>query len=157
MSFDALELVSTGVGAVAWIFMLKEDDNAKLWELIGSMSIVAIMGANPFLGLAAIAAAAYSMIRDKKARVLPISLGKGAITAGIGSALFLLMGFPFLVELVIVITVLTILRKHNRIGRDSIKTVLPWVKQKNQDLRSVTKGKGSSSVDQPYDSAPVRT
>ena len=111
LSFDAFEVLSTGLGAVGILFCLSRDDQRKLSEILGAMGITAIISANPLMGLVVVAVTGYSYFK-KKQKLEGKALAKGAAVAGISAALFAVLGLPILVELVIVIVVMALLRKH---------------------------------------------
>ena len=111
LSFDVFEVLSTGLGAVGILLCLNKDDQRKLSEILGAMGITAIISANPLMGLMVIAVTGYSYFK-KKQKLEGKALAKGAAVAGISAGLFAVLGLPILVELVIVIVVMTLLRKH---------------------------------------------
>ena len=111
LSFDVFEVLSTGLGAVGILLCLNKDDQRKLSEILGAMGITAIISANPLMGLVVIAVAGYSYFK-KKQKLEGKALAKGAAVAGISAALFAVLGLPILVELVIVIVLMALLRKH---------------------------------------------
>ena len=49
-SYDALEIFSAGISAVAVVYYLDKGQVDELSELLGSMGIVSIVSANPILG-----------------------------------------------------------------------------------------------------------
>ena len=64
-SFDALELTSACIGAVGAIFMLNKADQKRFSEIIGAMGVSSVVGANPIMGLSAIALTGYSYFVKK--------------------------------------------------------------------------------------------
>lgn len=64
-SFDAVELTSSTVGLVTAIFQLKNEDYKKFDQLIASMGVSSIMGANPIMGIFVIGLAGYSYLYKK--------------------------------------------------------------------------------------------
>ena len=111
LSFDALEIISCGLGGAAVLFGLNEDDQGKLAEILGKMGVLSISSANPIMGLMVIGITAYSYALKKK-EFDGKSAGKGAALAGIGVAMFSVMGFHVLIEFIIVIAVSVLFRKH---------------------------------------------
>ena len=110
LSFDAFEVLSAGLGAVGALFFLSRDDQEGLARVLGSMGIVAIIGANPLLGLVVIALTGYAYF--KKVKIDRGDVARGAVLAGVSAGIFALLGLPILVELVIVMVVGHLLRKH---------------------------------------------
>jgi hypothetical protein len=109
LSFDAFEVLATGLGAVGALFAFSQDDQQRLSEILGAMGIVAIIGANPLMGLVTVALAAYAF---HKKRLRGRSVVKGAAVASVSAALFAVLGLPMLVELVIVIVVMKLVKEH---------------------------------------------
>ena len=103
-------------GAVGLLFALSKDDQEKLSEILGAMGISAIISANPLMGLSAIATTGYAYWKKKQSgEELKLETGaaaKGAAVAGVSAGLFMIMGLPILVELVIVISLTSLLQKH---------------------------------------------
>ena len=91
-------------------------DQEKLSEILGAMGITAIISANPLMGLAAIATTGYAYWKKKQSgEELKLEKGaaaKGAAVAGVSAGLFMILGLPILVELVIVIALTSLLNKH---------------------------------------------
>ena len=116
VSFDAFEVFGAGLGAVGLLFALSKDDQEKLSEILGAMGISAIISANPLMGLAAIATTGYAYWKKKRSgeelRLEAGAAAKGAAVAGVSAGLFMIMGLPILVELVIVIALTSLLQKH---------------------------------------------
>src|SRR5262249_19386744 len=54
LTFDALEIVTTGLSVASVCFMLKKQDEQKLAEILGAMGISSITAANPIMGLATV-------------------------------------------------------------------------------------------------------
>ena len=111
LSFDVFEVLSTGLGAVGILLCLSKDDQRKLSEILGAMGITAIISANPLMGLMVVAVTGYSYFK-KKRKLEGKALAKGAAVAGVSAGLFAVLGLPILVELVIVIVLMALLRKH---------------------------------------------
>ena len=111
LSFDVFEVLSTGLGAVGILLCLSKDDQRKLSEILGAMGITAIISANPLMGLMVVAVTGYSYFKKKK-KLEGKALAKGAAVAGVSAGLFAVLGLPILVELVLVIVLTALLRKH---------------------------------------------
>jgi len=110
LSVDAFEVLSAGLGSLAVLLCLSRDDQQKLSEILGAMGITSIIAANPLMGLAVIAVAGYSYFKKRKIDLK--SMAKGAAIAGVSAAVFAALGMPILVELVIVVVLMSLLRKH---------------------------------------------
>lgn len=99
-SFDAGEILATGVGCVSVLFAFDADDRDRLWRLLGAMGVAGAVTANPLIGLAAVGLAAYAYF-VKKWQFAVTAVGRGGTTATVSFLVFGLFGLPFLVELVI--------------------------------------------------------
>ena len=118
LSFDAFEVLSTGLGAVGVVFALKADDKKRLSEILGSMGIISILSANPLMGLAVIATTGYAYF-VKKREVDGKALLKGGVMATTSMAVFAVLGLPLLVELVIAMVVAALVKKYV-LSRDDV-------------------------------------
>lgn len=101
-SFDAAEVAGTTAGFIVAIFQLKNDDKEKFDQLLGSMGISSIMGANPIMGVVTIALAGYAYFY-KKNKFDKKAFSKSAAATAFASGVFLLLGLPFLIELIVVV------------------------------------------------------
>ena len=101
LSFDAMEILTTGLGAVSVVFVLKKEDQEKLAEILGSMGIISILSANPIMGIFVIATSAFAY-QKKKMEFNKSSFSKSAIVTSSSMALFAVLGMPILAELIIV-------------------------------------------------------
>ena len=108
---DAFELLGVGLGAVGLAFGLSRGDQEKIAELLGSLGIVSIIGANPLMGLAVIATAAYAYLL-KRHDVDAAALARGGALAGTSLAIFATLGLPVLIELVIAIAAGALLKTY---------------------------------------------
>ena len=133
LSFDAMEVCASGLSAAGVVFALKDDDQEKLAEMLGAMGVSSIAAANPILGVLTIAATAYAYRQNQQVDV--IAAVKGGGLAAVSAAMFAVLGFPILVELVIVVTLSTLLKKHVIDNAQLTK----WIGEKlNEELRSRT-------------------
>lgn len=133
LSFDAMEVCASGLSAAGIVFALKADDQEKLAEMLGAMGFSSIAAANPILGVLTIAATAYAYRQNQQVDV--IAAVKGGGLAAVSAAMFAVLGFPVLVELVIVVTLSTLLKKHVIDNAQLTK----WIGEKlNEELRSQT-------------------
>jgi hypothetical protein len=110
LSFDAMELFSTGLGAVGVIFCLNKQDQKRLSEILASMGVISILSLNPIMGFFVIAITAYAYF-VKKTQFDKIAMFKSGAVAAVSATLFATMGFPILVELVIVISLTYVFRE----------------------------------------------
>ena len=111
LSFDAMEIFSTALGAVGVVFALKKEDQEGLAEILGSMGIISILSANPVMGILVIGTTGYAynkknMEMDKKALV------KSATITTVSVALFSILGLPFLLELIFIGVMTKIFRRQ---------------------------------------------
>lgn len=110
LTFDAMELIAAELGVLGVLFALTDDDLERLSEVIGAMGMTAVVAANPILGMITIATTAYAYWRHEK--VTGRSATKGGAIAGVSAVIFLTLGLPVLVELVVAIVVGYQLRKR---------------------------------------------
>lgn len=109
-SFDAMEVCAAGLSVVGVLFALKKEDKEKLAEILGAMGVSSIAAANPIMGLTCIAVTAYAYWKHGPMDVAAVVKG-GGMTA-VSVLIFSVLGFHILVELVIVVTLTTLLKKH---------------------------------------------
>ena len=110
LSFDAFEIIGTSIGAASVFFGLKNNDQKKIAEVIGSMGVTSIASANPIMAVALIFITAY-VVFIKKNEIKSGHVAKGAIISSVSVAIFSILGLPLLVELGIAIIVTTLVRK----------------------------------------------
>lgn len=111
LSFDAMEVFSTTLGAVAVVFVLKKDDQKRLAEILGSMGVVSITSANPIMGIVVTAVGAYAYVKEKK-KIDKKAMATSASLAATSAVIFGALGLPILLEFAIVLVVATLLKKH---------------------------------------------
>ncbi len=111
LSFDAFELLASGLGAVALVFAFDADDKKKLSEILGSMGIISILSANPIMGLAVIATSAYAYF-IKKRELDGRTFVSGGVIGAVSLGVFAVLGLPLLVELVIAMVLAGLLKKY---------------------------------------------
>jgi len=111
LSFDALELFGSTLGGVAAFFALNDEDTKRLSEILGSMGIVSVISANPIMGMVMVIVGGYAYFKKKK-EFNKDSLLKGAFTSGVAMTLFAVLGFPILIEIILVIVISMLIRKH---------------------------------------------
>jgi hypothetical protein len=109
-SYDALEIFSTALGAVAVIFSLNNQDKQKVSEILGAMSITSIISANPIMGLVTIALCTYSY-KKKKMSIDKVAAMKSGSVVIVSAVMFSVLGLPFLIELVLVMVVANLFKK----------------------------------------------
>ena len=136
-SFDVFEILSTSLGFIGVIFLLKKDNQEKLSEILGSMGIISIITANPLMGIAVIATTAYAY---KNKKINTEDAIKGAGQAGISLAIFNLLGLPMLIELFIVINVLRMVKGEKVIGADFIYNIFDKMKSSEKSNAWASEG-----------------
>ncbi|MFC1588271.1 hypothetical protein ACFL54_08170 [Planctomycetota bacterium] len=109
MSFDAFEILSTSLSSASALFFLSKNDVKRLSEILGSMGILTVIGANPLMGIAVVFCTAYSYF-IKKHQLDKKELAKGATLAGVSAAIFSVLGMPVLIEFGVVIVATKIIR-----------------------------------------------
>jgi hypothetical protein len=127
MSFDALEIFAAGLSVVGVFFGLTREDKEKVAEILGAMGISSIIAANPVMGLTTIIVTGYAYWRHGPVDMTSAVKG-GGVTA-VSAVLFTLMGLPLMVELAIVVTLTTLLKKHIVDN----KQFAGWLKTKVED------------------------
>lgn len=130
MSFDVMEVMSSGLSVASVIFALKQDDQKKLADVLGAMGITSIISANPIMGLMTILSAAYAY-RYKRKDVDKAAMTKSAATSGAAFALFAILpatGIFFILELGLVL-VLTQLFRNKVLDN---KELHEWIKNESK-------------------------
>lgn len=114
VSYDAFEVLSAGLGAVGLIFALQKDDLTRLSELLGSVGVVALITANPIMGLSIVATSGYAYWKAKnRGEELAFdrtAAVRGATLAGTSAAIFAVLAGPVLIKLVVAVAVTGFLR-----------------------------------------------
>lgn len=110
LNFDAMELVASEIAVIGAIFALSDDDLERLSELLGAMGVNAIVAANPIMGMLTIASTAYAYWRYET--VAGTQVVKGGSLAGVSALVFVSLGAPVLVELVVAVVVAHQLRQR---------------------------------------------
>jgi len=111
MSFDVMELFSSTLGGVAVLFALNREDEKRLAEILGSMGIVSIFSANPIMGIFVTAAGGYAYWKQER-KIKGTDMATGAVMSAISMAIFTTLGLPILMELIIVMVITVVLKKH---------------------------------------------
>jgi len=144
-SFDALEIFGTAMGVIGVALALKTKDKEKLAEILGSMGIVAMVSANPIMGICTMATTAYAY-KVKKTEFDKKSMFKGGATASISYAILAVLGLPFLIELVIAVVVTQMIKKHlfekkdlNLLIKNHLTNMAHGTKSKFQNLLKIKK------------------
>ena len=94
-----MEIFSTALGAVGVLFALSKKDQKMLAELLGSMGIVAILSANPIMGILVIGTAVYAY-KKKKIELDKSAFSKSAATSTFAMTLFGVLELPILFKLI---------------------------------------------------------
>lgn len=134
LSFDAYELLATGLGAVSVIFALKKEDQESLAEILGNMGIISILSANPIMGFFVIAISAFAYI-EKKMEFDKKAFTKSAIATSSSVALFGILGFPILFEFIIVIGLTELLKKQVLDNEQFLEDIKSKIDFKNFSLK----------------------
>ena len=108
-TFDALEIIATGLSVAAVCFALNKEDKKKLAKILGAMGASSITAANPILGLATIFVTAYAYWKHGSIDMSGVL--KGSALTFFSAFMFSFLGMPVMVELAIVLSLSIILRK----------------------------------------------
>lgn len=111
LSFDAFEVLSPVLGTVSIIFGFNKKDQEKISEILGAMGITSIIAGNPLMGITVISLCAYSYF-VKKQKLNNGRMIQGTAAASTSLLICSILGLPFLIELVIVVVVSILLKKH---------------------------------------------
>ena len=110
LSFDAGEILGTTIGIIGIFLNFKKQDKEKFSEILGSMGIISLIHANPIMGVCCIVTIAWAFY--KKKNLNKKGLIKGGVLSSISMLMFSTLGLPLLIELVFVIVLSNLLRKH---------------------------------------------
>ena len=121
-NYDVFEIFSSVLGVVAALFFLKKDDINKVSEILGSMGILAILSANVFMGIAVVVQTVYAYTVKKKQLDKKEAL-KGASYSAITYAIFSVLGFPILIELIIAMVVLKVVKGEQIPGKKFVNMI----------------------------------
>lgn len=135
LNFDAMQVVASQLGVVGVLFALNDDDLERLSELLGAMGINAIVAANPVLGMVTIATTAYAYWRHEKLEGKEVM--KGGAIAGVSSIIFINLGLPVLVELVVVVVVGYQMRKRIFENEEFLRWLKSHLKDRSLDIGEV--------------------
>ena len=127
LTFDAMEIITTGFTLAAVWFAFNKEDKQKLAQILGAMGISSITAANPIMGLATIIVTAYAYWKHGGVDVAGLIKG-GGLTA-FSAFMFSIMGLPVLVELAVVISLSIILGKYIFESHE----FADWLRSKLQD------------------------
>ena len=122
LSFDAMEIVSVGIGAVSVFFCLNSQDKKRLSEIIASMGVVSIASANPIMAVFVIGISAYAYT-VKKTKLEPSAFLKSASVSIVSCALFTILSMNIFLELLIVIIVSSLF-KNLIVNNDMIYEII---------------------------------
>jgi hypothetical protein len=129
LNYDAFEILTSALGSVGAIFLLKKGDKEKLSEILGSMGILSIITANPLMGIMVVFLTAYSFV-VKKENIDGEQFIKGAGSSTVSCIIYATLGLPILVELVIVMVVYRLLKGQGIPGKDFVKRIIDLWKEK---------------------------
>ena len=108
--YDVFEILASTLGVVGAMFFLKKEDYKKLSELLGSMSILSILAANPLMGISVIVITTYTYYTKKK-KLNVKSASRGVIKSMITWIIFSIIGLPVLISIVILIVSYRLIKK----------------------------------------------
>jgi len=108
--YDVFEILASTLGVVGAVFFLKKEDYKKLSELLGSMSILSILAANPLMGISVIVITTYTYYTKKK-KINVKSASRGIIKSMITWIIFSIIGLPVLISIVILIVSYRLIKK----------------------------------------------
>lgn len=109
VSYDVGEVLACGVVVVCTLLGLKEGDERAVSSSLGSSAAIGVASANPLMLVATIVMVAIAHKRGKRADATAVA--EGATLGAIGMAVFAVLSFPVLVELVAVVVVLVMAKK----------------------------------------------
>lgn len=132
LSFDVFEVLSTSLGLCGAIFFLKKEDVKKLSEILGSLGIVSVLGANPLMGISLILFTSYAYVVKKKEFDKGKAL-KGAGYTTISMVVFSVLGLPVLLELFIVLNIIRLIKGETIIGSNFVKKVFKKISVRPRD------------------------
>ena len=135
-NYDVFEIFSSALGVVAALFFLKKDDINKVSEILGSMGILAILSANVFMGIAVIVQTVYAYTVKKKQLDKKEAL-KGASYSAITYAIFSVLGFPILIELIIAMVVLKVVKGEQIPGKKFVNMIIEMFQRSFNTAKAV--------------------
>jgi len=115
--YDVFEILTATLGAVGAVFSFKKEDYKKLNELLGSMSILSILSANPLMGISVIVITAYTYYTKKK-KLNVKDMSKGVAKSAIAWIVFSILGLQLLIQIIILIVVYRLIKKSSIKGED---------------------------------------
>ena len=134
--YDIGEIFTSAFGLACIIFAIKNDDRKKLEQVLGQMSILSIITANPLMGISVIFVTCYQYIR-KKTSIRMKNISKGAFQSSFGFLLVSILGPTLFIQLIVML----ILYKIFKVNREIIvkNFVLIWNKYliKNFNKKSI--------------------
>ncbi len=143
LSYDALEVFTTGISAGAVVYFLKTEQPEELSEVLGAMGVVSILSANPALALATTSSVLYALTAgtDLNAWATVEGIVKTSLISG---ALVLLPG-AFLVQAPVAVAVSILLEKGMTEGNYLLAK--EYVLEKISALTTLGFGIGEQVVD----------
>ena len=110
LTCDTLEVFSSTLGIVSSLYFLKKGDMEAVSRILGSMSIIALISANPLMGISVIFMCVYAfMIKKYKLENTEFLKGMGVST--IATIVFSAVSLNVIVELVIFLCLMKFLNK----------------------------------------------
>ncbi|PUU90836.1 hypothetical protein, partial [Halanaerobium sp.] len=111
LSYDSFEILAGALSAVGVLFALKNEDLDSLAELLGSAGIIAIISANPLLGILMVLTAAYAYF-IKKMEFKSIKFGSGAAVSSVSMGIFALFNLSLFFEFILVLIIGSLIKKR---------------------------------------------
>jgi len=115
--YDIFEILTTTCGAIGALFFFKKEDYKKLNELLGSMSILSILSANPLMGISVITITAYTYYTKKK-KLNVKNMSKGVAKSAIAWTIFSILGLKLIIHIIILLVAYRLIKKSSIKGED---------------------------------------
>jgi hypothetical protein len=135
-SFDGMEVMSTGFGAVGAILCLKKEDKKRLSGVITAMGVQSVVAANPIMAIVVLSLVGYAYVVKKQEFDLKEAAKSGA-TTGLSAAVFACLGLNVLVEFAIVLTlrwcIVEAIKNRAQIS-ETLKTHAEWLAQQKDNI-----------------------
>lgn len=103
-TYDIGEIFTSSFGVTCAIFAIKDEDKKKLEKILGQMSVLTILSANPLMGISVIFLTCYHYYKSKKSISLK-NISKGAFLASFGFLVVNILGPLLFIQLVIMLVI----------------------------------------------------
>ena len=134
--YDIGEIFTSSLGIVCSVFAIKNNDRVKLEEILGSMSILSILTANPLMGVAVIVITCYEYTLKKKALDFK-NITTGIFKSSLGLFIISLLGVNLIVHLVILMIVYKAFKKKRKFMYENIIYIWNQYIKKNYANNSI--------------------